>query len=68
MRRGEVGEELRKLRAQDFAVDDQIDQSVLLEKFGGLKTFRQILMGRFLDDAWPGKTNHRLRFGDNDVA
>ena len=68
LRRGKVAQELHDLRPHPLAMDDRIDQAVLLKEFGGLKTLRQILVRRFLDYALAGETDHGSGFGNDDVA
>jgi hypothetical protein len=47
---------------------DHVDQPVFLEKFGSLKSFRQVLVCGFLDHAWSSETDHAPWFGNNYVA
>jgi len=67
-RDGKVTEQSADLFAHFFAVNDQVDQTVLLKKLGGLKSFRQILVRSFFDYAGSGEPDHALRFSDNDIA
>src|ERR1700719_1734840 len=47
---------------------DQVEQSVILKKFRGLESWRQILMRGFPNDAWPGKSDHAFRLGQDEIA
>ena len=38
-------------------MDDHVDQAVFFEKFGSLKSFRQILVSCFFNHAWSGETD-----------
>jgi hypothetical protein len=51
-----------------FAVHDHVDQTMFLEKFSSLKSFRQILGRSLSNNARTGKANHALRFSNDDVA
>jgi hypothetical protein len=46
---------------QVWPANNQIDEAVPLQKFSGLEPWRQILMGRFPDYAWPGESDHAFR-------
>src|ERR1043166_2820691 len=67
-RNSKVTEQSADFFAQFFAVHDHVDQTVLLEKFSSLKSFRQLLMCRFLDHARSGETNHAPRLSNDNVA
>ena len=49
-------------------MDDQVDQSVSLKKFGGLESRRQILVRRLFNDAGPGKSYHAFRLRQDEIA
>jgi len=51
----------RQRRAQILAANNQIDESVALQKFGGLEPGWQILMGRFPNHAGSGESDHAFR-------
>ena len=51
-----------------LARDDGVDQAVVEEEFGGLKTGRQFGLGRVFDDARSGKADHGAGFGDDEIA
>ena len=51
-----------------FARDDGVDQAVVEEKFGGLEARRKFGLSGVFDDARPGETDHRARFGENEIA
>ena len=64
----EVTEQLAELLAHFFPVNDHVDQTVFLKELGGLKSFRQILVRRFLNHAGPSEADHALGLSDNNVA
>jgi len=64
----EIFEQLTDLFPHSFAVNDHIDQSMLLEKLGSLESLGQILVGGFLDHARTGKSDHAARLGNDDIA
>ena len=66
--RFEIVEQRNQGRAQLLAVHDQVDQSMLLEEFGGLESWWQILVRRFLNDSWSGEPYHAFRFGQDEIA
>jgi len=49
-------------------MDDQIDQSMILEEFGGLESRRQVLVRRFPNDARPSKSYHAFRLSQDEIA
>ena len=51
-----------------LARHDGVDQAVIEQEFGGLKAGRQFGLGGVLDDARPGKADHRARLGDDQIA
>src|ERR1700688_1887491 len=54
--------------AELFPVHDQIDQAMILEEFGSLKARRQILVGRFSNNARASESDHAFWFGQYQVA
>src|SRR5882724_1015546 len=64
----EVTEQLTDLLSHFFAMHDHVDQTMFLEKFSGLKSFRQFLMSSFFDHTRPGETDHAFGFSNNHVA
>src|SRR5260370_23144751 len=54
-------ERLTDVRLQFFAGNHGVKEPVLEEKFGGLKSFGQLLADGLLDHARPGKSNQRAR-------
>src|SRR2546423_14062231 len=67
-RDSEVTEQLTNLLSHFLAMNDQVDEAVFLQKLGGLKSFRQLLMSGFFDHPRPGKTDHAFGLSDNNVA
>src|SRR5581483_852841 len=65
---GHVIEIFQKLLFHFAARDDGVDESVIEEKFGRLKTGRQLGLRGVLDDARTGETNHCAGFGDDQIA
>ena len=58
----------RDFAAEVFAVDDEIDEAVLLEELAPLKPFGQLDLDRVPDRARPGEADQRLGLGDDEVA
>src|SRR5206468_9081673 len=67
-RDSEVTEQSADFFAQFFPMHNHVDQTVLLEKFSGLKSFRQLLMSGFFDHPWPCEADHAFGLSDNNVA
>ena len=55
-------------RFQFFAGDDGVEETVVEQKFGALKTFGEFLADGLLDDAGAGETDERAGFGDVEIA
>ena len=66
--RVEITEQRTQRIAQLLPMDDEIDQSVSLKKFGGLESRRQILVGGLSDDAGSGESYHAFRLRQDEVA
>src|SRR5580704_12533052 len=61
-------EGLGDVRLQFLARDDGVEESVLEEEFGGLKTFREFLADGLFDHARAGKTDERAGLRNIQVA
>src|SRR5580704_6784882 len=61
-------ESLRDIRLHFLARDDGVEETVLEEKFCGLKAFGQFLTDGLLDDARAGETDQRAGLGDIQVT
>src|SRR5258708_22112903 len=51
-----------------LAMDDGVEESVLEQKFGALKSLGKFLADGLLDDARTGESNERAGFADVEVA
>ena len=61
--RHHVIEEITELLLQISTSDDRIDKAVIDHELGSLEAGREVLVGRFLDDAGARKADHALGFG-----
>ena len=48
--------------------NNEVDETVALQKFCGLKPWRQILVGRFSDNPRPGEPDQGSGFSDIQIA
>src|SRR4051812_27353485 len=61
-------DEAGDLAAHVLAVDDEVDEAVLLEDVAALKSFGQLALGRVPDRARAGEADERFGLGDDEVA
>src|SRR5262245_55033175 len=62
------GKDVMQSLTQFEPADNLIDQPALQQELRRLKTGRQRLLGRVLDDACTGKANQRAGLGENHIA
>ncbi len=67
-RLGQQAAETGKRRAQIVAMHHHVDHAVLLQIFGALEAFRQLLADGLLDHARAGEADQRAGLGDMHVA
>src|SRR6266571_1580223 len=62
------GKKIRELVAHLAPVDDHIDCALLEQELRTLKALGELLAHGLLDDARPGETDERTRFGNHDIT